>query len=52
MTATRNQYPINNLLNPFKWAKFISGVKNGLLKNQQIDKPVKAKAKNKKKKKS
>jgi hypothetical protein len=52
MTATRNQYPINNLLNPFKWAKFISGLKNGLLKNQQIDKPAKAKARNKKKKKS
>jgi hypothetical protein len=51
MTATRNQYPINNLLNPFRWAKFINGVKNGLLKNQHFDKPVKAKTKNKKKKK-
>lgn len=52
MTATRNQYPVNNLLNPFAWAKFISGVRNGLLKNQHSDKPAKVKAKNKKKKKS
>ena len=51
-TATRNQYPVNNLLNPFAWAKFISGLKTGLFKNQQIDKPAKAKGKNKKKKKS
>lgn len=50
MTATRNQYPVNNLLNPFAWAKFISGLKNGLLKNQQADKPARTKAKNKKKK--
>jgi hypothetical protein len=49
MTATRNQYPVNNLLNPFAWAKFISGLKNGLLKNQQADKPTRTKAKNKKK---
>ena len=39
--ATRNQYPVNNLMNPFAWAKFINGMKNGLLKNQQNDKPVK-----------
>ncbi len=39
--AVRNQYPVNNLLNPFAWAKFIDGVRNGLLKNQKIDKPVK-----------
>lgn len=51
MIATRNQYPVNNLLNPFAWAKFINGVKNGLFKNQQINKPAKIKAKNKKKKK-
>lgn len=41
-TATRGQYPVNNLLNPFAWAKFINGLKNGLLKNQKTEKPVKA----------
>ncbi len=56
MLATRNQYPANNLLNPFAWAKFINGVKNGLFKNQHFDKPAKektkhAKAREKKKKK-
>jgi hypothetical protein len=45
--ATRNQYPVNNLLNPFAWAKFIKGVKNGLFKNQKFDKPVKAKVRKK-----
>jgi hypothetical protein len=45
--ATRNQYPVNNLLNPFAWAKFISGVKNGLLKNQKFNKPVNAKVRKK-----
>lgn len=45
--ATRNQYPVNNLLNPFAWAKFLSGVKNGLFKNQKFDKPVKAKVRKK-----
>ena len=34
---TRNQTPYNNLLNPFAWAKFFNGVKNGLLKNQKTD---------------
>ncbi len=48
--ATRNQYPVNNLMNPFAWAKFISGVKNGLFKNQKFDKPVKAKVRKKKSK--
>lgn len=48
--ATRHQYPINNLLNPFAWAKFISGVKNGLLKNQTFNKPAKTKATKTKKK--
>jgi hypothetical protein len=52
VTATRNQYPVNNLLNPFAWAKFINGLKNGLFKNQQADKPVKVKTKKQKKKKS
>lgn len=41
-TATRGQYPVNNLLNPFAWAKFINGLKNGMLKNQKITKPAKA----------
>lgn len=52
VSATRNQYPVNNLLNPFAWAKFINGLKNGLFKNQQADKPVKVKTKKQKKKKS
>lgn len=51
MSATRNQYPVNNLLNPFAWAKFINGLKNGLLKNQQTDKSARIKAKKQKKKK-
>lgn len=45
--STRNQYPVNNLLNPFAWAKFISGVKNGLFKNQKFNKPVEAKVRKK-----
>jgi hypothetical protein len=48
--ATRGQYPINNLLNPFAWAKFIRGIKNGLFKNQKFNKPVKAKVRKKIKK--
>jgi hypothetical protein len=48
--STRNQYPVNNLLNPFAWAKFISGVKNGLFKNQKFNKPVNAKVRKKIKK--
>lgn len=50
-TAVRNQYPVNNLLNPFAWAKFINGVKNGLFKNEPTVKPAKTKTKTKKKKK-
>jgi hypothetical protein len=45
--ATRGQYPINNLLNPFAWAKFINGLKNGLFKNQKFNKPEKAKVRKK-----
>jgi hypothetical protein len=45
--ATKNQYPVNNLLNPFAWAKFINGVKNGLFKNQKFNKPVNAKVRKK-----
>lgn len=48
--ATRGQYPINNLLNPFAWSKFIKGVKNGLFKSQKFDKPNKAKVRKKIKK--
>ena len=46
--TTKNQYPVNNLLNPFAWSKFIQGVKGGLLRND----PSKVKAKVKKQKKS
>ena len=46
--TTKNQYPVNNLLNPFAWSKFISGVKGGLLRNE----PSKVKVKVKKPKKS
>lgn len=46
--ATRQQYPVNNLLNPFAWAKFVNSVKNGLLKNQKYNKPVKSKVRKKK----
>lgn len=34
---TRNQTPVNNLLNPFAWAKFMDGLKNGLFKNKKSD---------------
>lgn len=34
---TRNQNPANNLLNPFAWAKFFSGLKSGLLKNEKSE---------------
>lgn len=46
--ATRQQYPYNNLLNPFAWSKFISGIKNGMLKNQSVNKPTKPKVRKKK----
>jgi len=48
--STRNQYPVNNLLNPFAWAKFIDGMKHGLLKNKRYVKPVKPKVLKKSKK--
>jgi hypothetical protein len=50
--STREQLPVNNLLNPFAWAKFIRGIKNGLFKNQKFNKPEKAKVRKKIKKKS
>ena len=49
-TATRGQYPINNLLNPFAWSKFIKGIKNGMFKNQKFTKPVIPKVRKKVKK--
>jgi hypothetical protein len=49
-TATRGQYPINNLLNPFAWSKFIKGLKNGMFKNQKFTKPVVPKVRKKVKK--
>jgi len=49
-TATRGQYPINNLLNPFAWSKFIKGIKNGMFKNQKFTKPVVPKVRKKVKK--
>ncbi len=50
MTATRNQGPVNNLLNPFAWAKFISGIKNGLFRNQESEKSARKAKTNRKKK--
>ncbi len=49
--ATRYQYPVNNLLNPFAWVKFIDGIKNGLFKNKSNTKTRPAKAIKKKRKK-
>lgn len=46
--ATRQQYPVNNLLNPFAWAKFVEGIKSGMLRNQKLSKPVKSKVRKKK----
>ena len=48
--ATRNMYPVNNLLNPFAWTKFLSEVRKGLLKNHSYTKPQQAKPVKKKKK--
>ncbi len=48
--STKNQYPVNNLLNPFAWSRFISEVKRGLLKNHSYKKPQQAKVIKKKKK--
>jgi hypothetical protein len=48
-TATRQQYPVNNLLNPFAWAKFVDGIKHGLFKNQKFTRPEQAKVRKKKK---
>jgi hypothetical protein len=48
--ATRNQYPVNNLFNPFAWAKFANEIKKGLFKNHSFKKPEPAKVIKKKKK--
>jgi len=45
--ATKNQYPVNNILNPLAWAKFIKGLKTGMLKNQKSTKLVNAKVRKK-----
>jgi hypothetical protein len=47
--ATHEQYPVNNLLNPFAWAKFVDGLKHGLFKNQKFNKPTEAKVRKKSK---
>jgi len=46
---TANQTPINNLISPFAWAKFIDGIKNGLLKNKKSDRKKKDRKKKDKK---
>ena len=39
--------PANNLLNPFAWAKFVQGMKTGLLRNHKFEKPKEAKVRKK-----
>jgi len=41
---TKNQFPVNNLLNPFAWSKFFKGMKNGLLRNEPSTTKKKIKA--------
>lgn len=48
---TRGQQPVNNLLNPFAWTKFIKEVKGGLLKNEKSTSTKHSKSKVRKKKK-
>jgi len=45
--ATKNQFPVNNLLNPWAWAKFVQGIKHGLFKNQKFNKPEEPKVRKK-----
>lgn len=47
--AARNQYPVNNLLNPFAWSKFLKSIRHGLLRNQKYDRPTESKVRKKKK---
>ena len=48
---TRNQTPVNNILNPFAWTKFIDGVKNGMLRNKKSGKKKQKSKRDRKKKK-
>lgn len=48
---TRGQTPVNNLLNPLAWSKFISEMKRGLFRNHTYKKPTPAKVIKAKKKK-
>jgi hypothetical protein len=46
--SMRNQYPVNNLLNPIAWAKFVQGLKSGdLFRNQSVARPREAKVRTK-----
>lgn len=40
---TLNQSPVNNLLNPFAWAKFFNGLKSGMLRNEKSSQKTKSK---------
>jgi CarboxypepD_reg-like domain len=42
---SRNQSPVNNLLNPFAWAKFFNDIKHGLFKNEKFNKTKSTKTK-------
>jgi hypothetical protein len=46
---SRGQSPVNNLFNPFAWAKFFNGIKHGLFKNQKFNQPAGTKVKKNKK---
>jgi len=46
--STKNQYPVNNLLNPLAWAKFVKGLRTGeLFRNQSFERPREAKVRQK-----
>jgi hypothetical protein len=47
---SRNQAPVNNLLNPFAWAKFFKDIKHGLFKNEKFTRTKSTKPKIVKKK--
>jgi len=47
--TSRNMYPVNNILNPMAWVKFVHEIRNGLLKNKTFKKPEPAKVVKKKK---
>jgi hypothetical protein len=48
--ATHEQYPVNKLIKPYAWEKFVDGLKNGLFKNQKFNKPTESKVRKKSKK--